>query len=421
MQTIGFATSAVFWGIVTLSLLVVLHEGGHYLAARLFGVRVHEFMVGLPGPAIRFHSKSGTAFGITAIPLGGYVRIAGMEPGPEDDLLGSALHLSATREVREAELASLLSVDADRAATLVATMRDYGAAVVDDDSGVISITTPDAAVLSQDELLIRARSVTYRALPTWKRIVMLAAGVAANLLAAMLVFTIVLSIWGYYKQSMSLERVIPGSAAATAGLKKGDVLVGIEGAVASDWTEFARSVKTHKPGDTVRISVSRDGAERTFTATLDEGEGGGALLGVEVGYEHVTLNPLEAFIESVVWTGLVFEAIRDFFDPRTFKQAVQGARSVVGISVEVANAVKNGPLDWAWLTALLSLSLGVMNLLPIPPLDGGKVVLELVEKAWGRPLDRRVSIGTSLAGMLLLFTFVGYVMYVDIARIVTSG
>src|SRR5690349_13259238 len=102
--------SAVFWGVVTFSLLVFLHEGGHFLAARLFGVKVHEFMLGLPGPAIRFHTKE-TTLGVTAIPLGGYVRIAGMEPGAEDDLLGRALKAAVTAgRIDSARLAEELSV-----------------------------------------------------------------------------------------------------------------------------------------------------------------------------------------------------------------------------------------------------------------------------------------------------------------------
>ena len=77
----------IFWFIVTFSILVVLHEGGHFLVARAFGVYVHEFMIGLPGPALRFHGKK-TDYGITAVPLGGYVRISGMEPAvPLDGIL----------------------------------------------------------------------------------------------------------------------------------------------------------------------------------------------------------------------------------------------------------------------------------------------------------------------------------------------
>ena len=101
----------IFWGVVTFSILVVLHEGGHFLAARAFGVKVHEFMIGLPGPALRLKTKK-TTFGITVVPLGGYVRIAGMEPGPEDELMGPAL-AEITRE-RADERAGTLGGARDR-------------------------------------------------------------------------------------------------------------------------------------------------------------------------------------------------------------------------------------------------------------------------------------------------------------------
>ncbi len=94
--------SALFWGIITFSLLVLIHEGGHFAAARMFGVKVHEFMIGLPGPALRLHGKK-TVYGITAIPLGGYVRIAGMEPGPENPLLGPALAAATRRGTIDAD------------------------------------------------------------------------------------------------------------------------------------------------------------------------------------------------------------------------------------------------------------------------------------------------------------------------------
>src|SRR5664280_612765 len=87
----------IFWFIITFSILVVLHEGGHFLVARAFGVHVHEFMIGLPGPAIRIHGKK-TDYGVTAVPLGGYVRISGMEPGPEDERLGAVLAYVTRRQ-----------------------------------------------------------------------------------------------------------------------------------------------------------------------------------------------------------------------------------------------------------------------------------------------------------------------------------
>ena len=121
--------AAIFWGGITFSLLVVIHEGGHFLAARAFKIKVHEFMIGLPGPALRFRSKrTGVFYGVTAIPLGGYVRIAGMEPGAEDELLGPAL-IAVRRlgNMHPLQLAEELRVTNDRASALLTTLADWGA------------------------------------------------------------------------------------------------------------------------------------------------------------------------------------------------------------------------------------------------------------------------------------------------------
>ncbi|TLM81331.1 MAG: peptidase M50, partial [Actinobacteria bacterium] len=202
--------SAVFWGVVTFSLLVVIHEGGHFLAARAFGVKVHEFMVGLPGPALRIKAKK-TTYGITAIPLGGYVRIAGMEPGPEDPNLGPVLAEATRQGVSNAfsiaEKTGLSESDADAA---LITLQDWGALeqLPHDRESYRSLHEPSAA----DDplaLLDRARSITYRALSTTKRIVLLSAGVVLNLLTAVLVFTVVLSMFGYLKDTGTVGHVNP--------------------------------------------------------------------------------------------------------------------------------------------------------------------------------------------------------------------
>ena len=180
-----FATlSAVFWGIVTFSILVVLHEGGHFLTARAFGVHVHEFMIGLPGPAIRYHGKK-TDYGITAIPLGGYVRISGMEPGPEDPLLGPGARVrhpqrigdrrdrSPRRWVSTPSSAEVAAVHAGRLERDRAPRR----------TPRTSIAPSSSADLAENPvaLLDKARSTTYRGLSTFKRILVLSAGVAVNL------------------------------------------------------------------------------------------------------------------------------------------------------------------------------------------------------------------------------------------------
>jgi regulator of sigma E protease len=423
MNAIANSANVIFWGVITFSILVVLHEGGHFLAARAFGVKVHEFMIGLPGPAIRLRTKS-TTFGITAIPLGGYVRIAGMEPGPEDPLMGAALGaVTRARRANAFQVAEALGIDEEHAERLLVSLSDWGAIEADPASDDAYLALADVSLAEDEQALVdSARSVTYRGQPTWRRILILAMGVVVNLVTAILIFTVVLSFFGYYQQSLVVDKVLAGGAAKSAGLLSGDKITAVGDVGVKDWKAFTDEIAKHDPGATVVIGFARDGEQKSVDAVLKaRPDGGGAFLGVQSSVEHVRPGPVQSLAESFKWTGMVFVAIGDLFRPSTFKQSIQGARSVVGISVEVARAVHNGPIDFAWMVALLSLSLGVMNLLPIPPLDGGKIVIELVEKAMHRPLSRRLSLSLSAAGALLLFSLIGYLVYADVARLVANG
>ena len=418
--------SAVFWGVVTFSILVVLHEGGHFAMARVFGVKVHEFMIGLPGPAIRLHGKK-TTYGITAIPLGGYVRIAGMEPGPEDALLADALAFVARRHgASVADVSETLGVDSKRAESLLATLDDWDAVSLADDADAsgaeVFLASADAHVADDPKTLLdAARSQTYRGLPTWKRVVLLSAGVVVNLVSAILVFVLVLTLYGVPTATLKVEALGNGSAAAIAGIKPGDTVKAFGSETLKDWTALIDALASHKPGDKVTLTVTRGGVDRVIPVILGAAPDGRARLGVRATSENVHLSVTAALKDSFTWIGLVFKAIGGFFNPQTFKTSVSQSSSVVGISVEVARAVQRGPIDYAFIVALLSLSLGVMNILPIPPLDGGKIAVEVIERVVGRPLSRKLSLGLSAAGALLLFTFIGYLMYADVVRYVVKG
>jgi len=414
--------SALFWGVLTFSILVILHEGGHFAVARAFGVKVHEFMVGLPGPAIRWQGKN-TVFGVTAIPLGGYVRIAGMEPGPEDPQLAAVLAY-ATRQhrVMAVDVSEELGIELSEAEALLVTLADWGAlqAPTGDDDTYESLHAEETASDPQ-ALLDNARSITYRGLSMWKRIAVLSAGVVVNLASAVLVFVLVLSLYGIPSQTLTVEVAATGGGAAAAGIKAGDTVTSVNGKTLKVWQDLLDTLGTLKPGQTVAVTVDRAGSPRSFDVTLGRSDSGTALLGIQVTIENIRLSPAAALKESFVWIGLVFKAIAGFFNPSTFQESVGGSMSVVGVSVEVSKAAQRGPIDYAFLVALLSLSLGVMNILPIPPLDGGKVALELIEGVSRRQIPRKVAYGISLTGALLLFTFIGYLMYADVVKLMVQG
>lgn len=412
--------AALFWGVITFSLLVVIHEGGHFFAARMFGVKVHEFMVGLPGPAIRFHGKK-TTYGVTAIPLGGYVRIAGMEPGPEQPLLADALEAISRRGTADAQLIALeLGIEEKEADQLLVTLADWDAIepVEGDDFAYRSrYTAEDAA--DPAALLDRARSITYRALPTWKRIIVLSAGVVLNLLTAVLVFTVVLTAFGISQPTLDVAEVSKGSAAEKAGVRPGDTLVSIDGESLDEWMDVTRIISERAPGDSVPVVVSRGGERVALEARLGTREGTDqALLGVGPEFVQERLGPLQAIAMAFSFIGLTFVAIAGFFNPETFSASIGGATSVIGASYVAAEAAKSGPMDYASIVALLSLSLGAINVLPIPPLDGGKVAVELIERIAHRQLPRAISLGLSATGAILLFALIGYLMYSDVVRFI---
>ncbi|MBN1192562.1 MAG: site-2 protease family protein [Coriobacteriia bacterium] len=411
------AVQTAFWGIITFSILVVLHEMGHFLAARSFGVKTHEFMVGLPGPALRFHTRN-MDWGITAVPLGGYVRIAGMEPGEEDDRLGDALiALRDAGTLDEEGLAQRLGIGTERAASMLTTLEDWKAARVSKDRYVFSVEG-ETDTMDRATLIAHARSFTYRGQSTPRRITILAMGVLTNLLVAILTFIIVLSVWGYFDLTLRVDSVGEGTPALAAGLQVGDTLVAVDGETFADWNEFQALMQDTLPGESVTITVERGGNTLQLPATLADKDGHGYL---GVGPTAVQVRPtiLQSLTESLRYVGLVFGMILSLFNPSTFSNTVQNFTGVIGVSVMAEEAAEAGPLSYATLIAMLSLSLGAMNILPVPPLDGGKIALEIVERIRRKPLSRAVTLGFSAIGAVMLFSLIGYIMYLDIIRFAT--
>jgi regulator of sigma E protease len=355
------------------------------------------------------------------VPLGGYVRIAGMEPGDEDELLPLALKEAAMVDRIDAStLSARLAIPRDRASSMLATLVDWGAIepAPDDDVSYKRLVQADESTDSH-ELYQRVRARTYRGLSTPKRIAILAMGVTVNILTAILIFTVVLSVWGVNMPSMAISAVQEDSPAAQAGLQPGDVVTSVDGQKVGDWYELLNLLAIRPAGDTVTITWDRDGREYSSDLTFAESpDTGAAFLGISSGeIVQVDLNVWEAFLESLQWTRDTFYMILAFFNPQTFQLVAQNARSVIGVSVEAANVVKYGSaIGYAQFIALLSLSLGVMNIIPIPPLDGGKVAIEIIERIGGRPLGRKIQYGLSIAGAVLLFSLIGYLMYADVVR-----
>lgn len=414
----GLTLSAIFWGIVTFSLLIVIHEGAHMFTARAFGVKVHEFFIGLPGPSLSFTHKE-TRYGVTAIPLGGYVRIAGMEGDVYDPLLEPLLaFITLRQEVTLKDIAQHFSIEEEDALKPLNVLVDWDAIIVLEESSLYNASYATEHAENPEELMLKAQEKTFLALSPLKRIIVLSAGVLANIICALVVFSVVLSGWGYY-EDLGHVNAVKGGPAALAGVVANDRVIKVDEHRVNNFTDISSTLaQNYHVGDTVKLTVQRSALTKTIPVTLDKNPKTGApYLGVSSELTHVKPSLPKAIGQSFGYVGMTLKALGEFFNPATFKQATSQSASIVGISVMAAKAASTSALDYAWLIAAISLSLGIMNILPLPPLDGGKVLFEIIGALRRKPVPMKVQIATSLAGFGLLFALVIFLTYNDFARL----
>jgi regulator of sigma E protease len=346
-----------------LSVVVFFHELGHFLVARWCGVRVLTFSVGFGPEIVGFNDRHGTRWKLSWIPLGGYVKFFG----------------------------------------------DDNAASVPDEAAVASMTEAE-----------KRHSFFYQ--PVGRRSAIVAAGPIANFILAIVIFATIFAIYGRITTSARIDAVLPGSAAASAGFKAGDVVLAINGRAIESFTDMQRVVSANA-GRSLTVQIDRGGAPMTLTATpaLTRGKDGfgnnscQGVLGVsqsraagDVKTEHV--NPLAA-----VWLGTketwsiidrTFSFIGGLFTGRECADQLGGPIRIAQISGQVA---EHGFMPVLQLAAMLSVSIGLLNLFPVPLLDGGHLMFYLVEATRGRPLSAKAQeigfrIGFAIVVMLMIFT-----------------
>ncbi len=334
---------AIVAAILAVSALVVIHEAGHFLAARRFGMRVDRFSVGF-GPVLLAFRRGDTEFAISALPLGGYVKIAGMGPGETED-------------------------DSDR--------RLFG---------------NQAA---------------------WRRFLVILAGPAMNYLAAILVAWGLLASIGLRAADPGtrLGAPVPGMPAEAAGLRPGDRVVGVAGTPVETWDALVRELQGH-PGQRIVLEVVRGeggGATRLALPITPKDDGGVGRIGVERGTVLVRVGAGEAAVEAFrrtnanAWGQLA--AFGSLFKKR---QAVEGP---VGIARQLVRGARDGVVPFLGLVWTISVVLAILNLLPVPALDGGRLVFLGYEIVARRRVNQKVESYVHLAGFVIL---VGLILAVTV-------
>lgn len=379
---------SVFIAIAGLAVLVLIHEAGHFFGARAVGMTPRKFYLGF-GPPIVKRVRGVVEYGIGALPLGGYVKIPGMNRPSPGDLRRLLDSTQATRYGPEIEV-----IDA-------AIEREEWETA----HGLVERLRPSLGnVRGLDELVWSLEPDAYWRQATWRRLVAIGAGPGVNLLFAIVIFT-ALSMLGTFKVTTVVDSTAQNTPAQSAGIRAGDRIVAIGGRPVSG-DNAATTIRATR-GAPVRVTVVREG-QRVVIGPLRARQIDGVYRIGVVFQER--LGPGLSFPSAVgssfglVWdaTSGTVTALANTLSGRNTHQV----SSSVGIVRVSSQAWRQGVRDFLAVLGFISLALGLMNLIPVLPLDGGHIAIALVEKLRGRTFPQTVYIRYSVAGLMLIFVFV---------------
>ncbi len=357
-----------------LTIVVFFHELGHFLVARLCGVRILTFSIGFGPELFGFNDRHGTRWKVSAIPLGGYVKFFGDES---------------------------------------------------------AASTPDQKTIASMAEAERPHSFFYQSVP--RRAAIVVAGPLANFVLAIVIFAAIFTFYGKQLTSARVDAVQPGSAAATAGLAPGDLVVAIDGSPVETFSDMQRVVGS-SAGKTLAITVDRAGKTVVLDATpalkeVKDNFGNVHRLGVlgitrSMAPEDLKLekaNPVRAVWMGVEETWFVIDRTMSYLAGvvmgREAADQLGGPIRIAQVSGQVASI---GFVALIHLAAVLSVSIGLLNLFPVPLLDGGHLLFYAIEAIRGRPLSERAQevgfrIGLAIVVMLMIFA-----TFNDIIHLATS-
>jgi regulator of sigma E protease len=407
-------------GIVGLGFLVLVHEFGHFIVAKWTGMRVEEFSLGF-GPYLVKKRWGETVYGISAVPLGGYVRVTGMHKQEFEERVAELREMEAEEAARQAErdYQETVTVDAPEITPPKENKKRRSRDPEDALTGKRALTA--------DEIGSTPLERRYYSHPLWHKLLFIVAGVAMNAIVAFALLYVVGLAEGENIATAVVGTVTPGSGAAQAGVQTDDRIVSIAGESTADWDTLRWVVIKHK-GDSVTIVVERDGQVITLPdkATIGQDSEGLGLLGISWGGEVVP-HDLDAggsfgyaarqFGSVVKYTvdGIGMMFTRDV--PVIGSSGVAGVIGIVQISGEM---VSRGATAYLYFVALISVNLALLNMLPLLPLDGGHFVYAIVERIRRRPVSLKVFERISMAGFALVAVLFVLALYNDIGRLFTG-
>ena len=417
MGIMGLLTFIIVFGII-----VVVHEYGHFYFAKKSGILVREFAIGM-GPKIFSHiGKDGTAYTIRIFPLGGYVRMAGWSDDTTEIKTGTPVSLTLNEEGKVIRV-NLSGKKIDQTALpMNVTSFDFEdkleiTGLVLEESRTYSVDH-DATIVEADgtEVRIAPLDVQYQNATIWGRLITNFAGPMNNFILGIVAFWILIALQGGVQNlDTNHVQVAPNGALAQAGVKNNDQILKVGQTEISNWDDLTQAVEKETKGQkNPKLNLTVKSGNETKDVTVSpKKEGDRYLLGVTPGMKSDLMSMMVGGL-TMAWDAAfrILNALKNLIFHPSLNQ-LGGPVAIFRVSSQAAQAGLDQVIS---LLALLSINIGIFNLIPIPALDGGKIVLNIIEAIRRKPLKRETETYVTLAGVAIMVVLMIAVTWNDIMR-----
>lgn len=403
--------------IIVFGIIVVVHEYGHLFFAKRAGILVREFSIGM-GPKIFAHqAKDGTFYSIRILPLGGYVRMAGWGDDTTEIKKGTPVSLLIVEnQVVKINLSERVTLE--NSVPMLVTEYDFEEALfiegeVFGETKRYSVDH-DATIIEADgtELRIAPRDVQYQSASVLGKILTNFAGPLNNFILGIIAFIIITFMQGGVPSNTNqIGQVQSDTPAYSAGLQSKDKIQAVNGEKTNNWEEVVQRIGAND-GSEIKLDIERAGATKTLELKPEKIDGR-YRIGITQTIKTGFLDKLTGgFTQAANATTLIFKALGNLIAQPSLDK-LGGPVAIYDLS---GQAAREGLLSVIALLAMLSINLGIVNLIPIPVLDGGKIVLNIVEALRGKPLSQEKEGILTLVGLVFMVVLMIAVTWNDILR-----
>ena len=415
---LGILTFILVFGII-----VVVHEFGHFYFAKKSGILVREFAIGM-GPKIFAHTgKDGTAYTIRILPLGGYVRMAGWGDDTTEIKTGTPVSLTLADDGKVKRI-NLSGKKLDQTALpMQVTQFDFedklfikGLVLEEEKTFAVD---HDATVVEADgtEVRIAPLDVQYQNATIWGKLITNFAGPMNNFILGVVVFWILIFMQGGVRDVDTNQfRIMPQGALAKVGVPETAQITKIGSHEISNWESLIQAVESEtkdKTAPTLDVTISEKGSDKQVTVTPEESQGR-YLLGVQPGIKSDFVSMFVGGFTTAADSALrILSALKNLI----FQPDLNKLGGPVAIFKASSDAAKNGIENVLYFLAMISINIGIFNLIPIPALDGGKIVLNILEAIRRKPLKQEIETYVTLAGVVIMVVLMIAVTWNDIMRL----